>query len=241
MCNAWNHPPNCNCGWGGSNYVNPNVGRNKSLCATRIEPKTYTTPCPWCGQDVYYHTNGYGDSVYFDSLGYPWQIHGCFKDHLENKKTSKHQPPKKLTGNFFNKDISIQKRLILIGIAQQIKDIQVEAYFRYGLTIFGLKELMLAEAMDISLADLRLFYAHLYSINSNGISFLTNKEKRQKMLKLAKKIPNAHVGKFLIYNVTEDSFASEMSVTLEQFREAYGHLYAQESGGIKVFTEQEFE
>ena len=36
--------------------------------------------CWWCDKKVYYHTNGNGDSVLFDSLGKPWTIHPCWLD-----------------------------------------------------------------------------------------------------------------------------------------------------------------
>lgn len=99
MCNAWNHSRGCNCGWGGVNYgtqgyrdlhssnledITNNSATPKN--AEVQEAKTSPTSCPWCGASVYYHTNGYSDSVYFDSLGYPWSIHECFKNYLETKK-----------------------------------------------------------------------------------------------------------------------------------------------------------
>jgi len=45
-------------------------------------PLTCTIDCWWCGQKVYYHTNGNGDSVLFDYLGKPWPVHPCW---IENK------------------------------------------------------------------------------------------------------------------------------------------------------------
>jgi hypothetical protein len=44
-------------------------------------PVTWRTRCfisGGCGQTVFAHTNGYGDFVLFDRLGYPWLIHGCY-------------------------------------------------------------------------------------------------------------------------------------------------------------------
>lgn len=42
--------------------------------------RTYPTKCPWCKRNVYYHTNGNGDSVYFDHLtGAPWPEHYCWE------------------------------------------------------------------------------------------------------------------------------------------------------------------
>lgn len=45
------------------------------------EAATYLTTCWWCGQEVWYHTNGYGDHVLFDELGWPWQVHSCWAEH----------------------------------------------------------------------------------------------------------------------------------------------------------------
>jgi hypothetical protein len=83
-----NHFASCSCGWcsGGGG----NGGRTEHDLSSYIsdpspsatprtdEARTYKTQCKWCGADVYYHTNGYGDSVLFDSLGCPWQVHGCW-------------------------------------------------------------------------------------------------------------------------------------------------------------------
>jgi len=44
------------------------------------EPRTYPTTCWWCGASVYFHTNGNGDMVLFDELGWPWQVHHCWLD-----------------------------------------------------------------------------------------------------------------------------------------------------------------
>jgi hypothetical protein len=42
--------------------------------------------CWWCGESVFYHTNGYGDCVLFDSLGYPWEVHACWQDYWAGQK-----------------------------------------------------------------------------------------------------------------------------------------------------------
>ena len=46
-------------------------------------PVTWETRCfisSSCNKTVYAHTNGYGDFVLFDSLGWPWPIHRCYTD-----------------------------------------------------------------------------------------------------------------------------------------------------------------
>lgn len=42
--------------------------------------RTYPTKCPVCKANVFYHTNGYGDCVYFNAItGAPWPVHECWK------------------------------------------------------------------------------------------------------------------------------------------------------------------
>lgn len=49
-------------------------------------PLTYPTSCWWCGCPVYFHTNGYGDSVLFDALGKPWTRHHCWETHVNDRR-----------------------------------------------------------------------------------------------------------------------------------------------------------
>jgi hypothetical protein len=51
---------------------------------------TYPTQCWWCGADVFYHSNGYGDCVLFDSLGYPWEIHDCWERYWNTEQEIRH-------------------------------------------------------------------------------------------------------------------------------------------------------
>ena len=44
-------------------------------------PLTWVTQCfinPKCSAVVWGHTNGYGDFVLFDNLGWPWPVHDCY-------------------------------------------------------------------------------------------------------------------------------------------------------------------
>jgi len=48
-------------------------------------PRTWRTFCfinGGCGEEVFAHTNGYGDFVLFDQLGWPWPIHECYLDRF---------------------------------------------------------------------------------------------------------------------------------------------------------------
>lgn len=88
MCNAWNHSPDCTCGWGGVGHLGRRTdGAYVSLARwpTGIPPvngsaKSVTVPnakCPVCGELVFYYCNEYGSSVFFDELGPPWPKHPC--------------------------------------------------------------------------------------------------------------------------------------------------------------------
>lgn len=49
-------------------------------------PLTWKTTCfigAGCGATVFGHTNGYGDFVLFEHLGWPWPIHGCYVRRFE--------------------------------------------------------------------------------------------------------------------------------------------------------------
>jgi hypothetical protein len=47
--------------------------------------RTWKTLCfinGGCGEEVFAHTNGFGDFVLFDSLGWPWPVHECYLDRF---------------------------------------------------------------------------------------------------------------------------------------------------------------
>jgi len=93
MCNAFNHPPNCTCGWGGVWYgSNSDAGSwlfNKEPRPRKLgrQRGTHENPsggltvpnskCPVCGDDVFYYESPYGGRVFFDDLGPPWPKHPC--------------------------------------------------------------------------------------------------------------------------------------------------------------------
>lgn len=98
MCNAWNHPPGCRCGWGGAGYSGHppggfrgnglaqsyGFGEHRSFWYAPISGRSsYTNPnahCPVCGAAVFYYQSEYGGRVFFDELGPPWPKHPC-TDH----------------------------------------------------------------------------------------------------------------------------------------------------------------
>lgn len=85
MCNAWNHPAECRCGWGGEGHLgqsgSSNFGRSANLGGAS-EPSylSYINPsarCPECNALVFFYQSPYGGRVYFDELGPPWPKHPC--------------------------------------------------------------------------------------------------------------------------------------------------------------------
>lgn len=90
MCNAWNHRPNCTCGWGGWGAT---YSRGVTVAPTRLLPASkiinpiyaqglasYTNPnahCPVCGAQVFFYQSQDGGRVFFDHLGKPWPKHPC--------------------------------------------------------------------------------------------------------------------------------------------------------------------
>lgn len=92
-CNAWNHPPSCDCGWGGDTGgggggggfaiqdrpLPLGSGRWGRYEVARLD--SYTIPnarCPMCGAKVFFYRSEYDGRVYFDPpLGPPWPKHPC--------------------------------------------------------------------------------------------------------------------------------------------------------------------
>lgn len=75
-CNAFNHPPGCNCGWGGV-YYEPSLQTSSNYWG---RTESYTIPnarCPRCAARVFFYRSPEGGSVYFDDLGPPWPKHPC--------------------------------------------------------------------------------------------------------------------------------------------------------------------
>ena len=83
MCNAWNHPPNCRCGWGGDGHTGKRLdGNNYNQWVPPLDFsfESYTRPnasCPTCGQPVFFYCSPDGGRVFFDELGPPWPKHPC--------------------------------------------------------------------------------------------------------------------------------------------------------------------
>lgn len=89
MCNAFNHPKHCKCGWGTDGLMGYSISFNSHLDSelgllaqsylSRAGPST-TRPnylCKCCGAKVYFFQSTSGGKVLFDSLGQPWPKHDC--------------------------------------------------------------------------------------------------------------------------------------------------------------------
>lgn len=105
MCNAWNHHPDCRCGWGGEGHLGRRDSNDGSV--TKSVPPIYTkyyetflnpnAKCPVCGQPVFYYQSPTGGRVFFDELGPPWPKHPCTirkndKIHFREMPTAKAVP-----------------------------------------------------------------------------------------------------------------------------------------------------
>jgi hypothetical protein len=86
MCNAWNHSPGCNCGWGGDGHAGSGGGgqwstigysSGASAYSHRFYDVCHPTICPECQSEVYFIRHN-GGSVWVDELGWPWPKHDCF-------------------------------------------------------------------------------------------------------------------------------------------------------------------
>lgn len=88
MCNAWNHPVGCTCGWGGDGHLGGggnnnnsyNIFSKMSVHTNRTLLDTYLNPnakCPVCGAPVYFYQSPFGGRVFFDEVGPPWPKHPC--------------------------------------------------------------------------------------------------------------------------------------------------------------------
>ena len=85
-CNAYNHPSDCNCGWGGKWHGNFNSAGGRAASGALdefISPEVewaFLSPnarCPVCEDPVYFYANSYGSRVFFDDVGPPWPKHEC--------------------------------------------------------------------------------------------------------------------------------------------------------------------
>lgn len=72
----------------GSDSGSPSKPTRSWSVSSLDHPLTYPTSCWWCEKPVFFHTNGFGDCVLFDRLGWPWAIHSCWAECAAAKRSS---------------------------------------------------------------------------------------------------------------------------------------------------------
>jgi len=144
------------CGSGQTKAIKPPL----SLIATISNAETYLTRCPWCRQHVHYHTNGYGDCVYFDNLGYPWQVHACWEKHWKEKKDRQ-----RILEQLSNRSTCDRQKLqILAGVLRGVNKSGSEEQ-----PLYAIHEITVAQRLGISVTRLKTDYGHLYQPEAHGI------------------------------------------------------------------------
>lgn len=75
-CNAYGHPPTCECGWGGVNHDpwRPKISPDWSRASSHTIPNAR---CPVCQNKVFFYRSPEEGAVFFDNLGPPWPKHLC--------------------------------------------------------------------------------------------------------------------------------------------------------------------
>lgn len=91
MCNAWNHHPNCTCGWGGDGHLGKGGAHGGRGPRIKVPSETiwryhdnYCSPttCPECDAEIFFIRHN-GGSVWVNSLGWPWPKHPCMDKSTE--------------------------------------------------------------------------------------------------------------------------------------------------------------
>lgn len=150
---------NYSCGDGAETILELSSSLPNNLSQTEVT-KTRPKKCWWCGEKVYYYTNGFSDSILFDSLKWPWEIHKCWIEHRQERTTQ--------LRNLSPEGVDQQKRLILIGVIQQIN----KAAFGF----LGATEEDLAYQMRMKVERLREGYGHIYTVELGLIQIHHNSE-----------------------------------------------------------------
>ena len=102
MCNGYNHPPGCTCGWGGEGRLGHEGGagfqhRNRSSGIQGHRPDErwhnksmiqlacdlghsllFPVLCKYCGSEIYLFADPNGGFAVFNDVGPPWPKHGCY-------------------------------------------------------------------------------------------------------------------------------------------------------------------
>lgn len=267
---GYNHYSWCTCGWcsGGSggggwatyvsDFIN-NSSKETIFVEEEREAKTHLTTCWWCGETVFYHTNGKGDSVLFDRLGWLWEVHSCWADYSSGRKTKSdisyksgiiHYPPK--PSLYFNQVIDSciensastvpdDNHALLLGLAKLMDNIRIG-----NCSIFGFSEIQLSNQISLPINELRQVYGRFYArykddeISIKTISFAEiyqeieakNFVERHKLILSAiKGMKEVKKGGFGFYGLTEDLLAKSMGLSIQDLKLHFGQVYTVYTSG----------
>ena len=110
-------------------------------------------------KQFFYHTNGFGDSVLFDSLGSPWEVHSCWKNYWNQERSQR--PGREHSNSVENSlilqtsDIEQRNRLIFTGAIKHLRKTQIL-----------ITEIQVANYLGFSLEIFREIFFHLYFYSS---------------------------------------------------------------------------
>jgi hypothetical protein len=90
MCNAWNHGPGCDCGFGGDTYFDGAFRSSESRWSFNTDRRPFTQPvtCWWCDDVVFFYRDENGGCALFDELGAPWAVHYCWEEYRSERRAA---------------------------------------------------------------------------------------------------------------------------------------------------------
>jgi hypothetical protein len=183
MCNAFNHPPGCACGWGGVWYGG-NSDEGNWLFNREPRPRklgrqrgTYDNPsggltvpnskCPVCGASVFYYESPYGGRVFFDDLGPPWPKHPCTSGSNGSIATTKPQPWQKESWKALS-SVSIDESKNYSGV-YAISGTNNHSQYKF---YFSAEEIVMAEIVRYRPAKLGQFEVSILDYNTTNTDWL---------------------------------------------------------------------
>ena len=258
---GYNHYPWCTCGWcsggggGGWNsslrhYVEPSL--LDRLLDPEREATTYPIPCWWCGEPVFYHTNGNGDCVLFDSLGYPWPVHPCWAEYARglrsrsniSYKPERRQYPPQASKYYINNPDLIKDDIgyqVFLGYGRYFRGVTVTKYAIFGCKfkdniIFELlktipqQNIVLYQDGEISVKRPAAFDLH------SRLEKLSNSEKYNVIVEAISGLSGVTQGKYAIYGLKEDILAKSMGLPIDLLKRYFDKLFEFYPSGKIVIT-----
>lgn len=93
------------------------VDRNSVLCVNPQKTRNFETTCWWCNQKVFFYRNQEnGGCALFDNIGYPWEVHPCWKKYndLDKLKKIKESFSLKMDASFKN-NLNIGDNILIVS------------------------------------------------------------------------------------------------------------------------------